>query len=168
MARTISKNVATATIYVLDPNKAYTLDNNGMPIANVTIDVNGAPSRARAERIAREYCDSKNVMVMRIDVDETKLNVDPDTFILNSSVCAAGATYGREYKVQTFDVMHVTVFDGTTLSTFTINGNMAASRLLNYVREMTTPNAVVLNREDVQERRYMSVERYMALATENA
>ena len=168
MARTISKSIASATIYILDPSKEFKTDENGMPVANVTMYLDGNPSENKARIAAQKFCGSKNVMVLNIDVDETKLSVSPDVFIAHSKVCADGATYGREYITQTFKVTYIDGFymDERGMHTFATayNGETTQSKLLNYVRGTFGQNAVITLTTVIDERRYMARDDYMKLA----
>ena len=168
MARTISKNISSATIFVLDPSKEFELDENGMPKPNVLFHADGIPSANRARLLAQKFCNSKNVMVVRIDVDETKLRVDPDTFIARSYICEDGKAYGREYVTQTFKITYIYGFymdtDGMKQFSEFYSGETTDNKLLNFAREKYGQTAIITNKTVIDERRYMTRDEYLALA----
>ena len=168
MARRISKNLASATIFVFDPSTEYELDENGMPKANRKFTVDGNPSD-NAARIQAQKRYGKNVLVLAIHVDETKLTVSPDTFIANSKVCVEGETYTREFVTQTFKVTRFYGFytDESGLHKFTYEfaGETTANKLRNMACERTgSQNTVITSTEIVEERRYMTRAKYLELA----
>ena len=168
MARTVSKSIASATVYILDPMKHFETDENGMPVANVEMHLDGNPTQNKARLAAQKFCASKNVMVMRIDVDETKLNVSPDVFIAHSKICGDGATYGREYVTQTFKVTYIDGFymndNGMQKFSAFYSGETTANKLLNYARETYGQTAIITSKSVKDERRYMLREDYLKLA----
>lgn len=168
MARTISKSIASATIYVLDATKPFDTDENGMPVANRSLQCDGAPSMNKARILAEKAFGTKNLMVLSIDVDETKLKVDPTTFYANSQPCVDGEVYGREFVTQTLKVTTITVFyvDGGIPKTVELvyNGETTPSKLLKFARENTSQTAVVTSSVVNEERRYMTREDYLKLA----
>lgn len=171
MARTISKSISSATINVLDPSKSFKTDVNGMPIANVSFVLDGNPTMNKARIAAQKFCGSKNVMVLSIDVDETKLTVSPDVFIANSSVCDPNEVYGREYVTQTFKITtyHGFYIDPENCSMVQFEncyfGETTANKLLKHAQDAAgTLNCVVTDSSVSDERRYMSREKYMQLA----
>lgn len=167
MARSISKKVNSATIYVLDPSKSFEVDDNGMPKANVTIEVDGAPTDNKARIIAQKECGSKNVMVLDVVIDTNKLTVSPDVFRMHSSVCVEGETYGREYVTQEFKITYIDGFymsdEGMQPFSTTYNGVTTDSKLLNYAREVNNNTAIITNKRVETERRYMTREKYIEL-----
>lgn len=168
MARTISKAIASATVYVFDPSTNFELDENGMPMANRTFQLDGNPSENKA-RIQAQQRFGKNVMVLAVEVDETKLRIAPATFIANSEICKPDTTYGREYITQTFKVTTVSGFytdaDGLHQFSEVYAGETTANKLRNWVCDkFNTQNAVVANATVSEERRYMSRETYLELA----
>ena len=168
MARTVSKSIASATIYALNPAKPFEVDANGMPKANVEFAADGNPSPNKARILAEKYCKTKNVMVLRVEVDETKLSVNPEVFITNSEICKDGATYGREYITQTFKITTLQGFymDEKGMHQFTdiYNGETTDNKLLNYARDLFGQTTVITAKKVVDERRFMTRERYMELA----
>lgn len=168
MARTISKSIASATVYILDPMKEFKLDENGVPIANVIMHLDGNPSANKARIAAEKFCKSKNIMVTKIEVDETKLTVSPDVFIAHSKICKENETYGREYITQTFKVTYIDglFMDENVMKVFNVeyNGETTQNKLLNYVRETFNQTAIITNTKVLDERRYMLREDYLKLA----
>ena len=169
MARKVSKSIASAIIRVLDPSKDFETDEKGMPIANVEFATDGNPSANKARILAEKYCKSKNVMVLAIEVDETKLTVSPDVFIANSEICKEGETYGREFITQTFKVTNIAGFyidpeNGMQEFDTTYDGETTENKLLNYVRDLFGQMAVITMSEVNDERRYMTREKYLSLA----
>ena len=168
MARTVTKSLASATIYVLNATKPFEVDENGIPMPNVIFTMDGNPSPNRARIAAEKHCKTKNIMIMRIDVDETKLRVDPHVFYVNSALCDEDSSYGREYVTQTFKVTYLDGFamsdDGMTPFHVFYAGETTDNKLLNYAREIVNPSAIVTQKRIVEERRYMTRERYMELA----
>lgn len=168
MARTVTKNLASATIYVLDATRAFDVDENGVPLANAifTMDGNPSPNRARIESERRFK--TKNLMVLKIEVDETKLRVSPEAFYVDSRVCEEGVSYGREYVTQTFKVTYLDGFAmgeaGMVPFHLFYAGETTDNKLLNYAREVVNSSAIVTQKRVVEERRYMPRERYMELA----
>lgn len=168
MARSISKSIASATIFVFDPGTRYELDENGMPKANRKFTVDGNPSE-NAARIQAQKRYGKNVLVLGIQVDETKLTVSPETFIANSEICVAGETYTREYVTQTFKVTRFGGFytdaDGLHQFAYEFAGETTANKLRNMACERTgSQNTVITSTEVVEERRYMARSKYLELA----
>jgi hypothetical protein len=130
--------------------------------------LNGNPSDNRA-RIQAQKLFGKNVMVISVDVDETKLNVSPSDFIANSKVCKPNESYGREYITQTFKVTTIKGFytdkDGMHIMNLTYSGTTTDNKLRNFACDYyDTLNVVITNTTVTDERRYMTRERYMQLA----
>ena len=170
MSRTVTKSIASATVYVLDPSKDFEIDANGMPVANVTFELDGNPSPNRARIQAEKVCKSKNVMVLNIEVDETKIKVDPAIFMAHSEVCKPDTAYGREYVTQTFKITNVKGFymdveSGLTNFEFEYMGVTTDSKLLKAARDKYGMQAVVTVKNVIEERRYMTRDKYLALAS---
>ena len=168
MARSVTKSLASATIYVFDPSRDFSIGEDGMPLPNRKFVCDGNPSENKARILAEKHCKSKNVMVVRIEVDETKLNVTPETFYANSEECDPDATYGREFVTQTFKITLINGFyiDTAGMHSFTVDyfGVTTDSKLLSYVREQFGQRATITHAAIVEERRYMTRERYIELA----
>ena len=169
MARTITKGIASATIYALDPTKKFDVDENGMPKANVVFATDGNPTSNKARLLAEKFCKSRNVMVLDVVVDETKLNVAPDVFYSNSAICLNGNTYGREYVTQTFKTTWIWGFamgeNGMESIEDCYMGVTTESKLLNYVRKNAgTQNCIITRTEIREQRRYMTRDKFMELA----
>lgn len=169
MARTVSKSLASATIYVLNPAEEFNVDENGMPIANVVFSVEGNPSQNKARILAEKYCESRNIMVLNIDVDESKLSVAPDVFIANSDICEEGKSYGREYVTQTFKITHIDGFymdtdKGIQRFDVYLEDKTTDSKMLKFVREQYGNTACITSSVVIDERRFMTRERYLELA----
>ena len=165
MARSISKSLASAKIYVLNPNKSIEFDENGAPIPNDSFEMDGNPSQKKAELTAYKKFGTKNIMVLRIDVDETKLTVNPDVFFVNASPCEDGKTYGREYVTQTFKSTSYKFITASGVKEGMYFGTTTFNKLLSYVRE-SEPNAILIpdSISVIDTRYYMTREKYMSLA----
>lgn len=169
MARTVSKSIASATIYALDAAKAFDIDN-GKPVANLVFTMDGNPSENKARIEASKMAGHKNVMILDIMVDETKVSVDPHVFMMNSSLCVEGESYGREYVTQTFKT---TYYRGWYTDE---SGNMVAfencyfgettdSKLRKHAIDACgTQNVIITDKVVKDERRFMRREKYMSLA----
>lgn len=174
MSRTVTKSLATATVYALDATKEFETDANGMPIANLVFNIDGNPTANRARIAAQKAAGHKNVMIMSIEVDETKVKVSPTTFYANSSRCKEGETYGRDYVTQTFKLTEVSGFyidDETGNMTPYANtyfGMTTDSKLLKAMRDTYGMTAIITAKPIVEERRYMARDKYMELATVSA
>lgn len=174
MSRTVTKSLATATVYALDATKPFETDSNGLPIANLVFNIDGNPTANRARIAAQKAAGHKNVMVMTIDVDETKVKVSPATFYANSSLCKENESYGREYITQTFKLTKVSGFyiddesGNMTPYTNTYFGVTTDSKLLKAMRDTYGMTAIVTSKPIVEERRYMARDKYMELATVSA
>lgn len=168
MARSISKGIAASVIHVFDPSKEFTVDSDGMPLPNVFINCDGKPSPNRARIIAERECKSKNVMVLHIVTDETKLTVAPDVFIANSTPCVDGESYGHDTIVQTFKTTTISGFymneEGMKSFSITYIGMTTQNKLLNYVREEVAPNAVITRTDVMDCKRWMTKAKFMELA----
>ena len=170
MGRTINKNMSSSTVYAIDANKPIEQDENGVIVANMVFQVEGVCSENKARIRAEKLAGHKNVMIMFVDVDETKLTVNPDVFYYNSSPCRDGVSYGREYVTQSFTNLSVNgLYKGEDgiLKPFVYNipNEMADSRVLSYMREAYGKDAVILNIERETEKRYMLRTKYIELAT---
>lgn len=168
MARAIAKNTAKAIIYAIDATQAFDVDENGMPKANVTVYATGKPSAAKAQRLVETRVGHKNVMILNIEVEETALSLDSETFRRNSLPCVAGVSYGHDCVCQTFKVTKLRGFYLDTekgLQQFedTYNGTTTPNKLLNFARSLF-PNATITNTIVEEEKRYMLKERYIELA----
>ncbi len=171
MARTVTKSLASATVYALDATQPFTTGANGMPEPNLVFNIDGNPTSNRARIAAQKAAGHKNVMVLRVDVDESKVKVSPATFYANSNLCVSGESYGREYVTQTFKVTRAKGFyidaESGAFEQFTHNyfGVTTDSKLLKAVRDVYGMNAVISDTVIEEQRRYMSREDYMELAT---
>lgn len=174
MTRTVTKAISSATVYALDPSKPFDTDDNGMPLPNLVFAIDGNPTSNRARIAAQKAAGHKNVMVLRVDVDESKVKVAPATFYANSSICVSGESYSREYVTQTFKVTRIHGFyiDAETgaFEPFTHNyfGVTTDSKLLKAVRDVYGLNAVISETVIEEQRRFMTRETYMELATVSA
>ena len=168
MARSISKGIAASIIYVFDPSKHFDVGEDGMPLPNVTIACDGRPSPNKARIIAERECKSKNVMVLSIVTDETKLTISPDVFIANSTACVNGASYGHDTIVQTFKTTTVSGFymDENGMKSFSVTyvGTTTQNKLLNFVRDEVSPNAVITRTDVMDCKRWMPKTLFMELA----
>ena len=170
MARTVTKSMASATVYALDATKAFETDENGMPKPNLVFNIDGNPTANRARIAAQKTAGHKNVMVVSIDVDESKVRVAPATFYANSNICKDGETYGREFVTQTFKLTKVSGFyidDETgnmTPYTNTYFGVTTDSKLLKAMRDSYGMTAIITAKPIIEERRYMARDKYMELA----
>ena len=167
MARKVTKSVSSATIFGFDPSKDFETGEDGFPIPNVVISADGNPTDNKARLLLEKHTGNKNVMVIRIEVDETKLSVGPNVFVVNSSPCIEGETYGREYITQTFKRTYLEGFyiDGT-MHTFQLDfvGTSTPNKNLALVRTEFGVQAVITKTEVVEERRFMTREKYLELA----
>ena len=133
----------------------------------MTLD--GNPSVNKARLMAQKFCGSKNIMVMKIETDETKLSVSPEDFIAHSHICEEGVSYGREFVTQTFKLTSVWGFYLDTekgmqkFHTF-YEGETTESKLLNKIREWYGNTAIITDWTVSDERRYMKREEYLELA----
>ena len=166
--RKISKGIATSIINIIDPNKDMSFDENGFPLPNVTMEVSGTPSMNKARILAqREF--GRNVMVVSVDTDESKLTLDSETFYAHSSKCENGATYGHDMVTLTFKVTQAQGFamtsEGMKPFDFEMVGTTTANKLHNAVCDATgSTNVIITTTNVVEERRYMSREQYVELA----
>lgn len=169
MARTVSKSIASATVYVLDATKAFDI-KDGKPIANVVLNMDGNPSMNKARIEAAKTLGHKNIMILDIQVDETKVSVSPDVFMMNSSVCVEGESYGREFVTQTFKVTFYrgwyTDNDGTMVAfENAYMGETTDAKLRKHAIEACgTQNVIITEKTVKDERRFMRREKYMSLA----
>ena len=168
MARTVSKSLASATVYVFDPSTEFELDENGMPKPNRNFKLDGNPS-ANVARIQAQKLYGKNVLVCSVEVDETKLSVAPSVFIANSDICKEGESYGREYVTQTFKITEISGFyigtEGMTKFEYEFAGETTQNKLLNMICDKyQTRNAVITSSTVKDERRYMTRDKYLELA----
>ena len=168
MARIINKTIASATIHYFIPSKPFEVDENGMPKANETLFVDGNPSPNKARILGEKAFKTKNLMVVSIEVDETKLKVEPMVFLAHSDVCEDGVSYSREFVTQQFEYTRIWgfCFEDGNMKPFeaTYEGKTTANKLLNYVRETHGQTAVITNSEVCTERRYMPRSKYLELA----
>ena len=168
MARSISKGIAASVIHVFDPSKDFDIDGNGMPLPNVFINCDGKPSPNKARIIAERECKTKNIMVLDIVTDETKLTISPDVFIANSKACENGVSYGHDTIVQTFKTTTISGFymnaDGMKPFIVMYVGTTTQNKLLNFVRDEVAPNAVITRTDVMDCKRWMSKARFMELA----
>lgn len=168
MARAIAKNTAKATIYAFDATRDFELDESGMPKANLVVFATGKPSAAKAQRLVEVKAGHKNVMVLNVEVEETALSLDSETFRRNSLPCVAGVSYGHDYVCQTFKVTKMRGFyldaeKGLQQFEDTYNGATTPNKLLNFARSLF-PNATITNTVVEEEKRYMLKEQYIELA----
>lgn len=170
MARTINKSIVESTICVLDPSIKFEIDENGMPIANRFIDVSGAPSM-NAARIKAQKAFGKNVMVIEVRTDESKIQLDPKTFYGCSFEVKDGETLTRDYVSQTFKFTRIMGYasDMKTgmLAPFTLLyfGVTTDSKLHNFACEsLDSSNVCIASKEVVEERRAMERNKYLKLA----
>ena len=169
MARSISKSIASAIVYILDPTVEFDIVD-GKPVANTTMLLDGNPSMNKALIEAQKFCGHKNVMVLDIKVDETKVTVSPAAFMLNSRVCIEGQSYGREYITQTFKVTYYRGWyidsDGNMVNfENAYNGETTDSKLRKHAIDACGSKNIVITEKTVkEERRYMRREKYMELA----
>lgn len=169
MARTISKSISAATIYALDASQPFDTDDNGMPIANMVFTMDGNPTQNRARLEACKQAGHKNVMILQIVIDETKLKVSPDVFVSNSKICKPDTVYGREYVTQTFKVTFYRGFAMTEngMESFedAFVGETTPAKLLKLARDRYQSQSVVVTESNVSEqRRYMTRDKYLELA----
>ena len=170
MARAISKKMVSATIYGFDATKEFQLDESGNPIANVVIQCDGNPSENKARILLERECGTKNVMVMNIEIDESKLNASSEDFYNHSEKCEEGVNYGREFITRIFKVTAVGGFyfdNDNKLQPFstTYFDVTTDSKLLNWVRDVFDTNRVTITASEViEEKRYMKRDDYFNLA----
>lgn len=171
MARTISKNVTTSTIFAFNPDKPYELDSNDMPLPNVTFDKNGNVTLERAQRLAETFCKSKNVMAMYVETSVRKSVVSPEKFFMESEVCKDGVSYGHDCIVQEFVF---TVGDGFAITKngmVKLNwrenpeimyfGKTTTSKYINFLREvLDTKSVTVTKLHHAKVKQWMSKEKY--------
>ena len=168
MARSISKSLASATVYVFDPSIAFELDENGNPKPNREFKIDGNPS-LNAARIKAQKLYGRNILVTDVQVDETKLTVSPTDFLMHSSVCLDGESYGREFVTQTFKITTYRGWymseDGMTAFENEYVGETTQSKLQTHAIASTgTKNTVITDVTVREERRFMSRDKYMELA----
>lgn len=99
-----------------------------------------------------------------------KLSISGDVFLAHSNVCADGATYGHDVITREIKstIAHCMVLDnGIPNMTDVVFPEVTTdSKLLNWVREAThCASAIVISKEIITERRYMSVADFETLAT---
>ena len=168
MARKVTKSIVKSTVYGLNPSAPFDTDENGFPIANVTLLVQGNPSQNQAYLKLAKFCGSKNVMVIDIVADETKISIDPFTFYAHSKACIEGISYGREYITQTFKITEYDVLymssEGMKYGSGFYIGETTQSKLLNYARE-SHPNCIITQTRVIDERRFMTRNEYLELAS---
>lgn len=172
MARSINKSIITSTIFGLDANKEFKINEDGMPIANVTIECNGKPSMVKATSLLVKACKHKNVMVLDVQTNEIKKLISAETFYANSEHCEKDAAYGREFVTQEFKITLASGFyivDGKMQQFENIPyfGTTTDNKLLNYVRDyLETPIATITKKQVGIDRRYMSREKFEELSKE--
>ena len=171
MARAISKGISTSIVYGFDPMQEFDTDTTGIPQANVTVEVQGVPSQAKAFRELAKVCGHKNVMVFEIVTNEINVTLDSDTFIANSFVCENGVSYGLDYVVQQFVTMSAVVLyrddnGNVWRASLEYAGDMSDSRFISYAREIYGQSACVMGITRDKYQRYMTKKHYLELATE--
>lgn len=161
MARTIKKSLATATV-----NVAVITDSGEMVEKSFTLD--GNPNESKALRVAQKKY-GFNVMVLSVDIDESSVAIDPDVFFANSEVCNPDTSYGREYITQTFKntIIHAMhMVDGSPKpETLVYFGVTTLRKARNFACDsLEDSNVIVTGTEVVEERRFMTREKYKELA----
>lgn len=169
MARAVSKKMVSATIYGFNADIEFELDDNGMPKPNVVIQCDGNPSQNKARILLERECNTKNVMVMNIDIDESKLNVSSEDFYNHSEKCEDGVNYGREFVTRVFKITAVGgfYFDDNGIHAFgtTYFDVTTDNKLLNWCRELfDTERVTITTNEVIEEKRYMKRDDYLKLA----
>ena len=169
MARRVTKNIASAHVYALDGTKDFKVDDDGMPLPNVDFYMDGNPHPNRARMAAEKYVGHKNIMVIKVDVDETKVSVSPDRFYQYSSPCLEGISYGHDTITATFEFTTVRGFymDAEGMHQFEEQypGVTTDARLLNHIRELKgTQMAAITSKQITEDRRWMYKTEYLALA----
>ena len=171
--RKVTKAIASSTINVVDTNKELQFDVEGNVLPNVQINVDGIPTENRARLIAEKHCKHKNVMVLSIDVDENKLTLSAETFIMCGTVCEPNTVYGREYITQTFKFTSyngIAIIDGKQKPISDIYiGETTPNKLLKAARENYDSDKVIItNTQVVESRYYLKREKYLELAKAEA
>ena len=174
MARSITKKVASATIYGFNADIDFEIGDDGFPIPNVTIECDGNPTENKARILLEKKCNTKNVMLIKIEVDETKINVDPNDFYLNSSLCVDGENYDRNFVTKVFKITSVGGFyfaDGKNgdkqMHSFSDDyvGVTTDNKLLNYYKDVFDSSRLTITTTDIHdEKRFMLKSEYLKLA----
>ena len=147
MARSISINDNASTIYGFTPTRKITIGESGFPIPNVIISTPGKLSDNKARILLEKEAKTKNVMLVRVETDETKLSVSAENFVINSRRVLDGESFGHDYIVREFKI---TEFSGWFIDEHGFHefsdefpGTTTANKLLNYARELFGPTATV-------------------------
>ena len=174
MARAISKNSVTSTIFGLNCNVEFDIDENGQPIPNVTItNISGKVSNAQAFKMLVNKCNHNNVMVLDIVHTVNTNSVSAITFYENSFVLPINATTNHDIITREFTItkMNVMVLTSAGVMFDTINylGKTTQNKQLKYVRDIAmvkgsfVKGVTIKSVELITEKRAMSVTRYMSL-----
>ena len=170
MARSISINDNASTIYGFTPTREIVMGENGFPMPNIVISAPGKVSDNKARILLEKEAKTKNVMLVRVETDETKLSVSADDFIINSRRVLDGESFGHDYIVREFKI---TEFSGWLIDEQGFHefkdeypGTTTANKLLNYARELFGPTATI-NPSSVNvttEKRVMTRAKYAEIA----
>lgn len=174
--RAITKAIGFSTVHALNADIPFSVDENGMPVANMIFNVNGTCSESKALRIATKQAKdangnpTKNVMIIKVDTcNGPKISLDANVFLAHSEICQDNVTYGHEYITREFNATSITVMyidnNGMHNDTLIYDGITTANKLLNYARKSTNcQNCVITKTENIVERRYMSNAKFEELA----
>ena len=174
MARAISKNSVTSTIFGLNCNVEFDIDSNGQPIANVIIsDVNGKVSNNQAFKMLVNKCNHSNVMVLDIVHTVNTNSVSAIDFYNNSFTIDSNATtthdmITREFTITKINVMVLTSV-GVFFDTAYYMGKTTQNKQLKFIRDIAMvkgsfiKGVSIKSVELITEKRAMSVSRYMSL-----
>lgn len=170
MARSVSKQLVTSTILGLDPTQPYEVDDNKMPLPNLTVDVDGKPSDRAALITLQKAAGHKNVMHIRTECDIAKVALPAHIFLSFSEPCVAGATYGREYVTQVVKIPLLKGFAMTEVGMVPFclvfpDGPAAESKYRKFVAEqLDTHNLTITDVTVVESRRFMTRDAYADIA----
>lgn len=170
MARAISINDNASTIYGFTPTREITIGDDGFPMPNIIIAAPGKVSDNKARLLLEKEVKTKNVMLVRVEFDETKLSLSAEDFIINSRRVLNGESFGhdsivREFKITEFAGWYM---DEHGFHNFTdeFPGTTTTNKLLNYARDLFGPTATI-NPDSVNvttEKRVMTRAKYSEIA----
>ena len=173
MARAITKSLASSIVFGLDANKEFDMTDDGAIIPNVTVQCDGVPSETKALNLLAKKVGHRNVMVLNVQTDETKLSLSAAGFLMNSMVCKENEVYGHDFVTQT---VKITVYNGFAVVDGKPQpfigewiGETTKAKVLKAERDArNSRNVVVTSMQVKEERRYMSRELYLKLAKREA
>lgn len=175
--RAITINKSQSSIYAIVvsnmPNGMKTVtDENGNNIAYTDMYTqDGNITMERGQRLCEAKYGKNSMCVYVKNAGKSgKLSISGDVFLANSSVCDEGGSYGHDFITREIKstLAHCMVLDNGMPNMVDVKFAEVTtdSKLLNWVRDAThCASAIVISKEIITERRYMSVADFEALAT---